>query len=649
MKSFNKKAINAMRYIGLKSIQCAKGGHVGMTISAAPITYTLYTKFININPQNGKWLSRDRFVLSGGHGSMSVYPIFYFSGLLTKEDLMNFKTENSKTPGHPEYENEKDNFIDASTGPLGQGLAMGVGMALAQQIAFNKTKNQFPAMFDNYTYIVCGDGDLQEGISYEAMAIAGKYQLNKLIVLHDSNKYQLDSAVDLVSVENLELRAKSNNWEYLKCSNDPEDIEKAILKAQTFSKPTFIEVETIIAEGLSVQKSNKGHHGIPNDEEIQKFQDYFGTSFTNWCENEKDIFDFFKQNVVKRGEAAFNKWNNEVKKYESNIEFKNLIKFINNKVDYQEIFKDVKIEKKDQATRVYLKSFLSTLENKSPLSIATCADLVASTNIAIGNQIVTSGGHNLPLGIREFAMGAIMNGITLYGGFKIIGGTFLVFADYIKSAIRIGALMKLPTIYAFTHDSYQVGGDGPTHQPYDQLPMLRAIENVNVYRPANEKELEFAMIDSYNSNKETSILILTRQNIPSFSAKLTKEQFNNGAYVVKDVDKKDFVIAASGSEVSLALEVANKFSNVKVVSVPCLDKAAKLSSREKRELFGANIALITMEASSDCLWFNLHLDKQKNLHLGAWKFGKSMDGDKLYKDNGFNAKLLESQIRKFYK
>lgn len=646
---FNKKAINAIRYIGLKAIQEAKGGHVGMTISAAPITYTLYTKFINLNPEDGKWINRDRFVLSSGHGSMSVYPILYMAGLMSLDEIKNFKTKDSKTPGHPEFQNEKDNFIDASTGPLGQGLAMAVGMALAQKIANKKTRSNFPKIFQNYTYVVCGDGDLQEGISYEAMAIAGKYKLDKLVVLHDSNKFQLDSSVEEVSIENLQLRIESNNWFYQKCSNNPDDIEKAIVNAHKSNKPSFIEVETVIAEGLTVANSAKGHHGIITDEELNKFQKYHKTNFKDW-NIDKEIIDYFKDNVAKRGLKSFKKWETNINKYKTDdkVNFDNIWKFIENKVDYNEFFKGVVIDKQDQATRVYLKQFLAALENKSPFLIATCADLVSSTNIIIGNKNISDGGHNLPIGIREFAMGAIINGLNLYASsFKVIGGTFLVFADYIKSAIRVGALMKLPSIYVFTHDSYQVGGDGPTHQPYDQLAMLRAIENVLVHRPADEEELRESITEAYNSKNKINILILTRQNILSLNIERNKSKISNGAYIVKDAKNVDFVIAASGSEVSLALDVAKKVKNVRVVSVPCLNKAIKMSTKEKCQLFSANKALITIEASSDYSWFALHLEKQKNLHLGAYTFGKSMYGNELYKEKGFKSQLIMDILNKF--
>lgn len=642
MDKVSQKAINAIRYIGLKSIQEAKGGHIGMAISAAPITYTLYTKIMNINVENGKYINRDRFVLSGGHGSMCLYPILYLSGLLNKEEMLNFKKENSKTPGHPEFEKEKNNFIDASTGPLGQGFAMGVGMALAQKHTYNIVKEQFPLMFNNYTYIVCGDGDLQEGVSYEAMAIAGKYNLDKLIVLHDSNKFQLDSSVETVSVENLRLRAESNNWFYLKISNNPLEIEEAINKAKKSGKPSFIEVETTIAEGLGVANSNKGHHGVITNEELEKFNKYYKTNFKDW-NIDQDIIDHFKKQVIERSLEFKNSQESIMMEYMKNPKFREVLLNFSNEQDYQNIFKKVKISNPNQATRVYLKEFLSSLDKEAPFTVATCADVASSTNIKIGNNTILENGQNIPIGIREFAMGAIMNGMSLYG-IKPIGGTFLVFADYIKSAIRLGAMMKLPVVYAFTHDTYKVGGDGPTHQPFDQLPMLRSIENVVVHRPADEEELREALIESYSSKSKTNILILSRQNLKSIN--LENRHIEKGAYEVNDIKDPDYVIAAAGSEVELALEVSKVLPKTRVISVPCLQKAIKLNKEEKIKLFGAKKALLTLEASADMMWLSLHLTNQKNYHLGANSFGKSMDGDVLYKNKGFNVENIVEKITK---
>lgn len=643
----NHKAIGAIRYIGLKAIQEAKGGHVGMTISAAPITYILFTKFIKINPENGKWINRDRFVLSGGHGSMSLYPIFYFANLLTLDDIKKFKTEDSKTPGHPEYENDIDNFIDASTGPLGQGFAMAVGMAIAQKHISNKL-GKYSDLIDNFTYVICGDGDLQEGITYEASAIAGKYELNKLIVLHDSNKYQLDSSVEKVSIENLKQRFESNNWNYLKCSNDPKEIEAAIKKAQlSKSKPTFIEVETIIAEGLKSQSSNKGHHGVVSNEDLNEFLKYHDLDFKNWNIDSK-IIEHFQKTIIERGNKEVAKWNKKLAKANQNKEFNKLWNILISSKDYQQLFNRIKIKENNLATRVYLKTFLQSIKDFNPFVIATCADLVSSTNVAITNETILENGQSLPIGIREFAMGAIVNGISLYAkGIKAIGGTFLVFSDYIKSAIRLGALMKVPSVYAFTHDSYLVGGDGPTHQPYDQLPMLRAIENLNVYRPADEEELRYFLGVAFNSSTDSSAIILSRQNIKSLNSKMKYSDLEKGIHIVKDCKNPDYIIAASGSEVQLALEISQSINNIRIISIPCLDLATKMSKKEKNKYFKAKKLFLTIEASADYKWFALHLNSQNNEHIGAYTFGKSMDGEILYSQKGFNKQSILKLFKKY--
>ncbi len=643
----NHQAIGAIRYIGLKAIQEAKGGHVGMTISAAPITYTLFTKFIKLNPENGKWINRDRFVLSGGHGSMSLYPIFYFANLLTLDDIKKFKTEDSKTPGHPEYENDIDNFIDASTGPLGQGFAMAVGMAIAQKHISNKL-GKYSDLIDNFTYVICGDGDLQEGITYEASAIAGKYELNKLIVLHDSNKYQLDSSVEKVSIENLKQRFESNNWNYLKCSNDPKEIEAAIKKAQlSKSKPTFIEVETIIAEGLKSQSSNKGHHGVVSNEDLDNFLKYHNLDFKNWNIDSK-IIEHFQKTIIERGNKEVAKWNKKLAKANQNKEFNKLWNILISSKDYQQLFNRIKIKENNLATRVYLKTFLQSIKDFNPFVIATCADLVSSTNVAITNETILENGQSLPIGIREFAMGAIVNGISLYAkGIKAIGGTFLVFSDYIKSAIRLGALMKVPSVYAFTHDSYLVGGDGPTHQPYDQLPMLRAIENLNVYRPADEEELRYFLGVAFNSSTDSSAIILSRQNIKSLNSKMKYSDLEKGIHIVKDCKNPDYIIAASGSEVQLALEISQSINNIRIISVPCLDLATKMSKKEKNKYFKAKKLFLTIEASADYKWFALHLNSQNNEHIGAYTFGKSIDGEILYSQKGFNKQSILKLLKKY--
>ncbi|MGL5357699.1 MAG: transketolase-like TK C-terminal-containing protein [Metamycoplasmataceae bacterium] len=652
----DKKNINAIRFLGLKAIREAGGGHIGMTISAAPILYTLYTKFMRISPTNGKWINRDRFILSAGHGAMSLYPILHFSGLLSLEEIKKFKKEGSLTPGHPEYENKLNNFIDASTGPLGQGFAMAVGMAIAQKQLENLAAAPVKDMFDHFTYAVIGDGDLQEGISYESASIAGRLGLNKLIVLHDSNRFQLDSDVSLVFNEDLQKRFESTNWYYQKVSNNPVDIQNAILNAQQSSKPSFIEVSTIIAESTKFQDSNKGHHGMVDDEMLESFNKYFDSNFEKktWI-FEKDIYDHFKNNVYSRGEIEYQNWVKKCSIYKNNFraEFSSIQKIIANSFDFSQIFNIDNIFQENLSTREYFKKYMEGIDSKIPNILSLNADISSSTNIKTGNNSFVHGGKNVDLGIREFAMAAISNGINLHGGLKVISGTFLVFADYMKSAIRLGAMMKIPNIFLFSHDSYLIGGDGPTHQAYDQLPMLRAIENVHVHRPMNQAELRLALIEAFDSKEITNIIILSRQNIETnlgqSGTTFSHKQTENSAYAINDIYKPDFVIAASGSEVALALQIAKQVKNLKVVSVPCLDKATELSIDEKNSLFEAKKALITIEASSDYKWLLFNKKNQINLHIGAFTFGESMDGNDLYSKKGFDAHKIANYLNKSFK
>ncbi|MGL5204819.1 MAG: transketolase-like TK C-terminal-containing protein, partial [Metamycoplasmataceae bacterium] len=424
------------------------------------------------------------------------------------------------------------------------------------------------------------------------------------------------------------------------------DIEQAIIKAQKSGKPSFIEVVTIIAEGLNSQASFKGHHGVVGEEDLVKFNKHYGTNFSGW-DMDSDVYEHFHKLVIQRGLSKVEKWNSTIKEYKVKQpeKFAEIELWINNKVDFMEILSQIKFEKNNLATRMYIKDLIINLHEKALNTFSLGVDVSSSTQIAISNKSFLDGGHALYLGIREFAMAAISNGINLHGGLKTIGGTFLVFADYMKSAIRLGAMMKIPNVFAFTHDSYQVGGDGPTHQPFDQLPMLRAIENVFVHRPCDEIETKFALIEAFESKKDTNILILSRQNLESFDENRSAKDIRKGAYSIINHENPDYVIAASGSEVVLAKALANELKNTRVVSVPCLDKLTNWSKKELSSLFKANKALVTMEASSDYKWLFIHQSDQKNLHIGAFEFGKSMDGDELYKQKGFNISEIIAKIK----
>lgn len=642
------KYINAMRSLNIQSIGKAGQGHTGMAISACPITYTILTKFLNISKKNQKWINRDRIVLSAGHGSTSLYSPMHFAGFLSIDDMKNHKKKGCKTPGHPEY--EENNFIDASTGPLGQGVAMSVGMAIAEKYLNGK----FKQLINHYTYCIVGDGCLQEGISYEAMSLAGKLCLNKLIVVHDSNDCQLDAKVNECFEENLKLRMESINWEYIRCSNDVEEIEKSIRKAQKNKKPTFIEVKTIIGEGTSCAGSHLAHGLKVEEKEILNFEEYFKTKARNF-KFDKEIYNHFNKTITQRGERKYSSWKQKLEKISKENpklynEFKKILsgKFI----DISKIISSNDV-KDYLATRDYVGIYMNQIyKNNVTDTIIGSADLASTTKLTFDVKKNFSVNRKYPeilYGIREFAMSGIQNGILLHGGLRSISSTFLSFSDYMKSSIRLGALMKLSSSYVFTHDSYQVGGDGPTHQPYDQIPMLRSIDGVYLYRPCDKIESLYTITKLFSTNKETSIGIFSRQ--PILSVKGTSlSGCEKGGYIVKNSTNNDLTIAASGSEVGLAFEIANSLEQenikVKIVSVPSLKKFLNNDEKYIKNTLSSKFGLLAIEASSDNTWYKLQKFVNNFYFQGAFTFGESMDGEELYREKGFCKEFLIPIIKK---
>ncbi len=642
------KFVNAMRSLALQAIMAAKQGHTGMAMSAAPINYAIYTKDMHIVAEDPKWINRDRFVLSAGHGSMSLYSVLHFAGLISLEEIKKHRQGSTITPGHPEY--GPKNFVDATTGPLGQGIANGVGMAIAEKYIENQFP-QLPGIINHNTFVVCGDGDLQEGISYESMSIAGKLGLNKLIILHDSNSYQLDSAVSEVNTEDIRKRVLSMKWDYRTTSNDPEQIHAAVLRAKKSMKPSFIEVKTIIGEGTTHQADNSAHGCAVNEKEIANADKYFDMNYDNW-NFPKEIYYHFGQKVLNRGRIAYKKWNaklDEFKATEPEAVKRLLGWFERDFSDFSNILNTDNIAH-DKATRDYTKNFFDQLNAAKAKEVITLsADLAGSTKVKIGsdsfNQDNTKSHVNL--GIREFAIAGIQNGVMLHGGLFPVASTFLVFADYMKSAIRIGALNNLPSTYIFSHDTYMVGADGPTHQPYDQIPMLRAIANVVIFRPADEVEEKQAFIEAVKSKGETHVIVTCRQPIPSSyntNAKGTKR----GGYIVKNVENADFTIVANGSDLELAHELAKSFKDykIKVVSVPSLKTFLKQDGEYISKTISSSKGVIAIECSSDYMWYKLGLyNKNGFMHQGAFTFGESKDGLEIYREAGFEVEHLITRIK----
>ncbi len=650
------KYVNSMRSLGIQAIMKAGQGHTGMAMSACPITYTLFTKFINISKKNPKWLNRDRFVLSAGHGSMSLYSVLHFSGFISLKEIKNHKQKGSKTPGHPEYSSK--NYIDCSTGPLGQGIGMGVGMAIAQSYLENKFK-KIKSLVSHYTYVLVGDGDLQEGVCYETMSLAGKLNLNKLIVLHDSNDCQLDAKVNDAFNENLELRMKSINWDYIKTSNDPIDIENAIKLAKKNKKPTFIEVKTIIGEGTSEQGSNKAHGLKVDKNEISLFEKYYDIKVRNF-KFDKSIYNHFISRVQNRGTKKYNKWIKDLEiaksKYPKLV--KELLNNFKNKFINIDKIINLDIINKNQATRDYVGQYFQQLyKSKINDTLFGSADLASATKTTFNIKNNFNSNKKYPeilYGIREFGMSSIQNGILLHGGLRSISSTFLSFADYMKSAIRIGAMMELPSSYIFTHDSYQVGGDGPTHQPYDQLPMLRSIQNVYVYRPCNEIETKYVFSNLFSSKNETSIGVFTRQPLNSNHPTDYNKCFMHGYELYKQ-SNPDIILCGSGSEIDLLFSVKKELENnnikSRIVSIPCLQKFFNNDNKYISNLLKSKYGVFSIETSSDYLWYKIkdYIDN-KHVHFGAYSFGESMDGKKLYEEKGFNKEniinIIKNQILK---
>ena len=649
----NNKNLNAMRILGIESINKANSGHPGIVLGAAPIIYTLFTKVININPSNPSWINRDRFVLSAGHGSALLYSALHLSGFnLSIDDLKNFRQLNSLTPGHPEYGHTEG--VDATTGPLGQGMAMGVGMALAESHLSAKYNTEKHKIVDHYTYILCGDGDLQEGVTNEAISFAGRYKLNKLIVLHDSNDIQLDARVEVAQSENIADRFKAAGWNTLKIEDGEnlDDILKAIEIAKKFDKPTYIEVKTIIGIG-STNKGTTKVHGSPLGLDIVNVKKYF-----NWENDDfnvdQDVYNYYKTQVYDRGVVANEEW---VKTF---AEFKKENPKLASEFEVS-LNKDYKIEigelkslnkKVEQATRVSSGEVLNLLSSNITSLIGGSADLAESTKAkgADGNYDYNNKlGRNIMYGVREFAMAAINNGIALHGGLIPFSSGFFVFADYLKPAIRLASLMKLQTLFIFTHDSIAVGEDGPTHQPIEQLTMLRSIPNINVFRPCDMAEVQASYLHALEDKTKPSVILATRQNLKELDHKNVFDDVKKGAYLISEVDNPSITLIASGSEVSIALEVKeilkNKGFEVNVVSMVNMNAFLKEDVSYQNKIINKQTKRFSIELGTTYGWHRFLGDD--GVAFGIDNFGYSAPYDAIMNHLDFNANSIAEKIVKF--
>ena len=557
--------VNTIRTLSIEAVQKANSGHPGLPMGAAPMAYALWTKHLKVNPTTSRnWVDRDRFVLSAGHGSAMLYSLLHLSGYnVTIDDLKNFRQWDSKTPGHPEVHHTDG--VEATTGPLGQGIAMAVGMAMAEaHLAATYNRDSFPIM-DHYTYAICGDGDLMEGVSQEASSMAGHMKLGKLIVLYDSNDISLDGPTSKAFTENVGARYEAYGWQHIlvKDGNDLDEIEAAIeaAKAET-DKPTLIEVKTVIGYGAPKEGTSSVHGAPIGEEGITAAKAVYGWEYPDFTVPE-EVAARFKETMIDEGQKAEAAWNEMFKNYEH--AHPELAK------QFKEAFANQLPEGWEQelpkyelgtsaASRVTSKETIQAISKVVPSFWGGSADLSASNNTMVAAEKDFEPGQyegrNIWFGVREFAMAAAMNGIQLHGGSHVYGGTFFVFTDYLRPAIRLAALQKVPVTYVLTHDSVAVGEDGPTHEPIEQLASVRCIPNVHVIRPADGNETVAAWKIAMTSTETPTILVLSRQNLPVLEGTLehASDSVQKGAYVLSPQkgEQPAGILIATGSEVNLA-------------------------------------------------------------------------------------------------
>ncbi|MEY4479417.1 MAG: transketolase [Bacillota bacterium] len=659
-------AVNTIRTLSIDAIEKANSGHPGMPMGAAPMAYELWTNFMKINPAEPNWIDRDRFVLSAGHGSMLLYSLLHLCGYsdVSMDELKNFRQWGSKTPGHPEFGHTAG--VDATTGPLGQGIAMAVGMAMAEtHLAATYNQPGFD-LINHFTYAIVGDGCLMEGISNEAASLAGHLQLGKLITLYDSNDISLDGELGLSFSESVKSRFEGYGWQYIlvKDGNDLAEINAAIAAAkQETSKPTLIEVKTVIGFG-SPNKAGKGGHVGPHGSPLGKDETVLTKQAYGWPSEEPfhvpaEVRARFAD-VQAAGARAFDAWTALFAAYKAANptlaqQFEDALA---NKLpaDWTADLPAYTTEDKPLATRATSGAALNALAGRVPTIIGGSADLESSTNTHLKGlpmyEPSNYAGRNVYFGVREFAMGAAANGMMLHGGVRPYVGTFFVFSDYLKPAIRLAALMELPVTYVFTHDSIGVGEDGPTHEPIEQLPALRIIPNLTVIRPADGNETSQAWRYAVANTAGPVALVLTRQNLPVLPGTVTgaAEGINRGAYVVHDATngKPQAQILATGSEVQLAVAAATKLAEegiqVRVVSMPSWELFDKQDKAYKDSVILPEVkARLGIEMAYPLGW-EKYVGDAGDI-LGISTYGHSAPGPLVIERYGFNVDNVVARVK----
>ncbi len=646
--NIEQKCIDAVRVLSAEAITKANSGHPGICLGAAPVAYTLFSDFMNFSCKNPQWRNHDRFVLSAGHGSMLLYSLLHLFGFaVTKDDIMNFRKFGSKTPGHPEY--GVTDGVDCSTGPLGQGIANAVGMALAEEYLAAKFNRTGYNIVNHYTYALCGDGCLEEGISYEACSFAGTQKLGKLILFYDKNDISIEGDTSAAFSENTAMRFAAMGWQVIEVSdaNDVKRIRSAICDAQREkNKPSVIICRSVIGYASPLAGSAAVHGSPLTEEQLKKTKD--GLNWTEAPFEVPDAVSYHLKRIAEEKCKAETEWKKLLERYaEAYPELKK---------EYDEYFRTFSPDKnekfvaeKAEATRISGGIILNALAKKIPNLLSGSADLSPSTKTDLKDEGWFSPenrtGRNIHFGIREHAMAAICNGIALHGGLRVVCSTFFTFSDYMKGAMRMSAIMKLPVIYVLTHDSIGVGEDGPTHEPVEQLAALRATPDINVFRPADYSETASAFVSALTSEPPTAI-ILSRQNLTQFNK---GENAVKGGYIADDcAGKPDVLLIATGSEVELCSQAKALLDKdgvkARVVSLPCLEIFEKQTESYRQSVIPKDVkARVCVEAASHLGWREYAGDNGEIIAMNT--FGLSGDYKTLYSHFGFTAKNIAEKAK----
>jgi len=642
--------INVLRFLSADAVQKANSGHPGMPMGMAEIATALWSKHLRHNPNNPTWFNRDRFVLSNGHGSMLLYSLLHLTGYdLSINDIKDFRKLKSKTPGHPEY--DIDIGIETTTGPLGQGIANAVGMAVAEKILAAEFNKDDIKPIDHFTYVFLGDGCLMEGISHEACSFAGTHNLGKLICFYDQNGISIDGEIEHWFTDDSVKRFESYGWQTI-CvdGHDIEDIDGAIHKAkEEVNKPTMIFCKTTIGYGSPNKSGTADVHGAPlGDEELKETREVLGWNYKPF-EVPQEVYDFW--NFKEEGASFNDSWNKILKDYEK--KYPNDSLELHRRIDghlpnnfqesYESFLNECNSNNLSMATRKASKACLDFFVKEMPELIGGSADLTPSNNTFSSSSSTFSNenasGNHINYGVREFGMSAIMNGMVLHGAIKPYGATFLVFTDYARNAVRLSALMKLPNIFVYTHDSVALGEDGPTHQPIEHMVTLRSTPNLNNWRPADLVETAVSWKSAVSSQKTPTCLIYTRQGTSAIKRSPDQiSMIDMGGYLLEESDDFDLTIVASGSEVQLALDAAKELKNdsinANVVSMPCLDIFLDQDKEYQNKIINPEKPVLVVECAHPNSWYRI-LNRNDKV-IGIETFGESAPGSELLNHFGFN-------------